>query len=450
MFAAIAATEWAAAQTPTDPLVQTPPYIPPEVKKEQAGQDTHLTGDWGGARATLIEHGVEFTFDYTGEVLSSVSGGRRRGTAYNGLLESAVDMDLEKLVNWKGGEFYVDSLWFHGPSLSLRDVGDIFGISNIDDYDTIRLYELWIQQKFLDERMSLKLGQLASDRDFACTEYTDIFINSTLGMPVAIWLNSPTLTYYVAATGARLRADPIDEFYIQAGVYDGNPDPTAGSGTDPSNLNSSGTRISLNDGAFILMESGYKLNHEEDAAGLPGNYKLGGWIHTDRFTDQYDQTLTYEQSALAPPTDRVHRGNYGVYFSADQRVFREKEDSEEGLGVFSRVSGNPSDRNQIDFYVDAGCAYTGAIPTRDDDVCGIGFAYAAISDDVRRAYRDMNSFGEGPLAVPDYEAVLEITYQAAVTPWWTLQPDFQWVFHPGGSDALSDAVIVGIRTTISF
>jgi porin len=52
--------------------------------------------------------------------------------------------------------------------------------------------------------------------------------------------------------------------------------------------------------------------------------------------------------------------------------------------------------------------------------------------------------------VPDYEMALEATYRIALTPWWTFQPDFQYIFHPGGSTALEDAIMVGLRTTVSF
>ena len=42
-------------------------------------QDT-LTGDWGGARTALVERGIDITLNYTGEVLSLLSGGVNRRT----------------------------------------------------------------------------------------------------------------------------------------------------------------------------------------------------------------------------------------------------------------------------------------------------------------------------------------------------------------------------------
>ena len=71
---------------------------------------------------------------------------------------------------------------------------------------------------------------------------------------------------------------------------------------------------------------------------------------------------------------------------------------------------------------------------------------------------------EGPpgLTPPirDYEAVLELTYQAQIVPGWTIQPDFQFIFHPGGYVAdpadpdglrpLRNAAVLGVRTTVRY
>ena len=59
------------------------------------------------------------------------------------------------------------------------------------------------------------------------------------------------------------------------------------------------------------------------------------------------------------------------------------------------------------------------------------------------------------------ESFIELTYQAQVSPWWTIQPDFQYVFTPGGGvqnpDAPADVnarmhneAVLGVRTGITF
>ena len=59
--------------------------------------------------------------------------------------------------------------------------------------------------------------------------------------------------------------------------------------------------------------------------------------------------------------------------------------------------------------------------------------------------------------VRDYEAVFEVNYALQVAPWWTLQPDIQYIVHPNGGQSgddptvrLDNAFVVGMRSTIKF
>jgi porin len=148
-----------------------------------------------------------------------------------------------------------------------------------------------------------------------------------------------------------------------------------------------------------------------------------------------------------------HDGTYGVYAIIDQMVYRfAGEGDERGVSIFARVVGSPSDRNQIDAYADAGIVFTGMISRRPNDVFGVGFAYTGISDDASAFDRD-----SGLSVIRNYEALLEISYTAELKPGWTLQPDFQYIWQPGGnvpdddgSGAVQNAVVLGARTTMSF
>ena len=53
---------------------------------------------------------------------------------------------------------------------------------------------------------------------------------------------------------------------------------------------------------------------------------------------------------------------------------------------------------------------------------------------VRRTGSDRDAVVfSGTLApIRDFELVLELTYQALIIPGWIIQPDFQFVHHPGG------------------
>src|SRR5206468_1042186 len=100
-------------------------------------------------------------------------------------LLTMLDLNSEKLVGYEGGQFHVGSLWLHGEKpFSDRFVGDLNKVNLLDFQNGAWLWELWYEQKFLDNKFSLKFGQLAIDRDFIVPEYYNSlaglsFINQT-------------------------------------------------------------------------------------------------------------------------------------------------------------------------------------------------------------------------------------------------------------------------------
>lgn len=428
----------------------------------------YLFGTWGGRRTWLKEHGVDFEFVYFGALPTSISGGLKQGTVYEGALMMLLDLESEKLVGYEGGHFHAGGLSIHnGRPFSANFVGDLNVVSLLDFPDTLRLWELWYEQKFLDDKVSFKFGQMAIDRDFLVTEYYSslAFINfqnqtfffPTLAFNVYDIPGFPEGDHALASTpygtpGARLRVDPVPQMYFQAGVYDGNPDRTY-----------TGTRVNLHEeqGALAYFEAAYRLNQTPESTGLPGNIKVGLYYHTDDFFDVESVFRAGLAQAGLPgggPLEE-HSGNYGAYLLVDQMLYREqgKDDpSQQGLAGFFRVLGAPEDRNLFSFEIDGGVVYKGLIPTRDWDTIGFGASYLEISEDISRGQELVNDtltgFGLPPLfeSVSDYELVFEVSYRAQLTAWWTLQPDIQWVIHPGGSDAIEDAVVFNVMTTLRF
>ncbi len=141
-------------------------------------------------------------------------------------------------------------------------------------------------------------------------------------------------------------------------------------------------------------------------------------------------------------------------------VWRAEKSDDRSLNVFMRIGGAPADRNLIGLCVEDGAALKGAIPGCSADTLGLAIGYARISGDAAALDRDARVFSASPEPVRDYESILELTYIAAIAPWWTVQPDAQYFFHPGGHvanpavpkwrSAIPDAVVIGLRMTLRF
>jgi porin len=421
-----------------------------------------LTGDWGGLRSEWESRGVQLGINYLGEVLGNPAGGMRRGAIYEGRLEMLLNLDLEKIAGWSGATLHVNAYQIHGRGLSANDLGsNLLTASNIEAERSIRLFDLWLEQQLWNNRVAVRIGQLAADDEFIASQYAALFVNATFGWPGIASTDLPSggPAYPLSTPGVRVKVQPTDQVSIMVAVFNGDP-VGRGRGT-PQSRDASGTAFRLSDDPFAIAEAAYALNQEKGATGLPGTYKLGGWYHSGRFADQrFDAAGLSLANPASSGVPARHRGDYGLYAVVDQLVWRVPETKDQGLGVFLRLAGTPSDRNQVDFYADGGINYKGLLPGRGDDVLGLGVAYARIGDAARGLDRDLNVFNGTNRPVRDHEMAVELTYRAQVTPWWTVQPDLQFILHPGGhvpdptdptgTRAIRDAVVVGARTGIAF
>jgi porin len=426
--------------TPTQPA-RSPAAEAPAVEASAE----HLLGNWGGIRSRLVDHGYEFTVQYVGEVMGDVSGGVKRGTVYNGLLNLAADADLEKAAGWKGATVHLGGLVTHGRSITDNYVHDLFVAGNLDASDNARLFELWLEQRFANGKLSVRLGQIAVDQEFAFTAQGTLFNNSAFGwFPI---VGATAAVYPQGAPGVRVKWSPTKKTYVQALVVDGDANPSDANGNE---TNPNGINYRLDEGAFAILEGGCNW----ELHGKAGSAKLAGWYHTARHDDLRRDTLGL---SLADPgssgTARSHSGNYGFYAGAEQLVWGEKpdaKDSAEGLGVFGRLGYAAPDRNTLDFYAEVGCTCTGLIPSRDEDVCGLGIAYGKMSAGLRGLGRDQNAFNSTSDPLPDHEIAIECEYQCKVWKGFTVQPGLQYIIHPGGSAAIADALLIGLRTVFDF
>ncbi len=131
--------------------------------------------------------------------------------------------------------------------------------------------------------------------------------------------------------------------------------------------------------------------------------------------------------------------------------------SQTSFAVFTRVMGAPSDRNLVDFYVDGGLVYKGPFGRAADQV-GLAVAHARVGRAATGFDADVARFTGSPYPIRSSETALELTYRLQLAPWWQLQPDFQYVFNPGGglpnpnapTRRLSAAAVFGLRTAITF
>jgi porin len=444
-------------------LATPPTFVAPEIQSNQSTNEPtsssgfftglsrrdSLLGDMWGLHPWLSKYGLSLSILETSEVLGNASGGVNQGFAYDGLTQMILQLDTQRAFNWYGGTFNVSGLQIHGRNLSADNLYTLQTASGIEADDATRLWELWYQQKFLQEdRLDVKIGQQSLDQEFMVSQNALLFVNTMFGWPMLPSADMPGggPAYPLSALGIRARIRPVDSLTFLTGVFNGSP--VSDNNGDPQKQNPSGTSFPLNGGALAIAEMQYSypslgsMVSADQSESLSGVYKLGFWYDTEDFADQEFDNET-------------HQGNYAVYAVMDQMIWNDPNDpdGDRAINFFARAMGTPlEDRNPIDFSLNAGFTFHEPIPHRGDDTFGVGMGYAQVSDSV--ADLDQAS----GLPVQSGETFVEVTYQYQLTPWCQLQPDFQYVFNPGGGipnpnapgQEVKDEAVIGMRMNIIF
>jgi porin len=427
-------------------------------------QRDKLTGDWGGVRTALSKRGFDITINYLGETLGMLSGGFRQGVSYEHRIELSIDTDLDKLLGWNGASLHATFYQIgHANRLPAAEyVGSIADPSNIEAVPATRLFTAWYQKNFFNDKVSLRVGQIAADDEFLISPTAGNLINSTFGYATILAANQLQggPVYPLATPGIRLQLKPTEEITLLSAVFSGAPAGDNCIGL-PQQCNHYGTTFSTSGGALWMEELQYGINQAKDAKGMPGVYKLGGWYATTSFPDlHFGLDATGAAVSLASPASTfplMRQGNWGIYGVADQMIWRAQK-GPQSLNAFLRTGFSPGDRNLVASYIDGGLGLKAPLPGRDDDVLTFGVAYSQISSDASALDRDTQLFSGAFFPVRDREIVLELDYSLQLAPWWTIQADLQQIIHPGGSvpdpfnpaQSIRDAFIIGARSTIKF
>lgn len=378
-----------------------------------------MTGNWGGRREALAQHGIALGARYAAGFWSNVRGGRKTGTRYDGFAEWSLEADLEALSGWKGGYFELNWYSYHGGQPSEDLVGAFLtqDVSGHEAARSVRFFEIYLQRSWWENRLTVKAGQLAADSDFFVSENAGWLLNGTFGF-LGIGRSTEIAPFYpLAAPGAYVRAQTTDQRWAaHFGVY------TADTGDDKTG--NIGFDYGFNNGVFLLGE----LRARRSPFGRTGSYALGFAATTAKLED-------FERSGDA-------KGSYGLFASVDQ-VLIEATSERPGLGAFVRSYGLPQeDRTLAFWYVDFGLRMTRPFRSRRDDVLGLGFAQLRLSGDYVQSVR---ASGE---KLAQTGSVLELGYRFQVTGWLTLQPDLQFFFDPNFSRR--DATVIGLRSAIEL
>ncbi|MEI6035359.1 MAG: carbohydrate porin [Verrucomicrobiae bacterium] len=417
----------------------------------------YATGNWFGARETLVDHGVAFSGEWKANFLWDVGGGLEQRFGYDDELKFRVLVDAAKLTGAEGLEgltFFSDVRYRGGAG-----VNKWVGASGNFAPSTFQGGRLWRFQNAyasyttpelfgVKELLTVSGGWQNPTDHFLTQPLNKFFLNNSFTSSRGFGANGIPWGGSYSAWGGHLKVKPVDWYYAQAGLYLAIPQ---GTSTDNHGLDFAGYRINPNlNGLYFLGETG--VTPKIGPAKLPGRYAAGfiywGVENTSFAGEKADQKVA-------------------LYWQADQMLFREPSPeeaaplgkgpsdgkkavvskpklSDQGLSLFSLINFAPQFNNTIPFYFQTGLVYKGLIPGRDNDQIGAAIAYGSYSADKQSA----DEANGRP--IQEYEGVLELDYRVQINKWAYVQPSLQYIIRPGAAGQTPNATVLGFQAGVTF
>ena len=167
-----------------------------------------------------------------------------------------------------------------------------------------------------------------------------------------------------------------------------------------------------------------------------GKLALGGWYYSATFDD-----LT----RVSPDGLPAHRhGSRGFYALSDWTVYRDANDTDRQVTLFSQLGIGDSRVERFAYYTGGGLTFSALIPGRNQDEFGIALAAAHNGTPFIEAQRNQG--------IPSRrsEVAFEITYLAQFGAHLAVQPDLQYVINPNTDPRIKNAVAFILRFELAL
>ena len=401
--------------------------------------DDYLTGDWGGARATLHEAGVDMHFNYVGEFAHNTSGGERRASAYADQFALGGSIDLDKLISWSGAIFRLEITNRNGTQLNqkagfptLLEVQEIYGRGSVT-----RLTEFSLEQDLFGDHLSLKGGRLYPESDFwsfSCKFESLMLCGGVPGYITKGWYDYPISTY-----GGVVVFKPNAAWRFKIGEYDVNPQALS----HDQNLNLITTGESM--GRLTLAEVQYR---SIVGGSMDGDYRFGGWHDSARFPDVVDEAGL--PASLAPGPVR-QTGESGFYARGEQQVLKNAAGG--GLRVFVNFVQTDKNTDTVQQIISAGLWWDAPFASRPADRIGLAASRAHVSSSLNQSellYDSVLPIGSpARVGVQSNEYPIELNYNLHVIRGISLMPVIEYIRGANGVSG-DNGLVLGGRVTVIF
>ncbi len=416
---------WAFAVPVYSQTAQEEPLPGPDSHETGQGPHGHLFGDWGGERTRLQKRGVNFDFQYVSDSLWNLKSEQKERFASWNRFRGTVDIDFGTLIGQQGLYFHATALWQGGGNLGTY-LGLLTSPSGMSSANTCRLDSWWIEKRWLDERITARVGQFAGQDFYGAQHYAASFIFEPMGYALGNLFTTYEVFDPPSTPALEIRVIPIHNLYVKSMVLAGVPSPFS---QNPTGLvpQFNGTPVSVSEIGFTpgkKASSVRAFDNVESRKGYSGLYQFGASYNPGKFT--------------SPTSTTPRSGNYLLYWMASQALWRVDPKEAKGLDGTIAYDWSPPSINRNNTLFTAGLRFNEPLPVKFHNTMSLGYVRNSLSPQF---------LPPGMLAWKTEQGV-EFNALLDVLPMLLLQPVVQYYANVGAG--AQRAVVFGFRTKVEF
>src|SRR6266436_1382028 len=396
----------------------------PDSHETGQGPQGHLLGDSGGVRPYLFERGVRFDFQYISDNLTNVHSDRNDRFVSWDRVRGTVDIDFGALVGQAGWFFHATALWQNGGKLGTY-LGLLTSPSGLSSSHTFRLDSWWLEKRWLDERLTVRLGQFAGQDFYGAQHYAVSFIFEPMGYALGNLFTDFESFDPPSTPAAEVRIVPLEYVYVKSMVI--------AEDRDPFSHNPTGLIPQFHGGTVIVTEIGFTPGKKASSVRAFDN------VETRKgYSGLYQFGASYNPGDFKTAPGKPESGNYLLYWMASQALWRVDPNGSKGLDATIAYDWSPSDINRNNTLLTAGLRFNEPLPLPIHNTMSLGYVRNHLSSDFR----------PNSMTTWNTEHGLEFNVLLDIAPMILLQPVVQYYANVGGGS--ESAVVVGFRTKVEF
>jgi carbohydrate-selective porin OprB len=396
----------------------------PDSHETLQGAHIHLFGEWSGERLRLLQRGIRFDFQYVSDILWNLKSEQKERAAVWSRVRGTIDIDFGALMDQRGLYFHATALWQAGGNMGTY-LGLLTSPSGMSSANTFRLDSWWLEKRWLDERLTVRLGQFAGQDFYGAQHYAASFIFEPMGYALGNLFTDFESFDPPSTPAMEVRVAPLAHLYVKSMVEAEDRNPFA---HNPTGLvpQFRGVPVSISEIGFTpgkKASSVRAFDNVETRKGYSGLYQLGASYNPGQFKTLSSTKPTY--------------GNYLLYWMASQALWRVDPREARGLDATLAYDWSQPDINRNNTIFTAGLRFNEPLPLRIHNTMSVGYVQNRLSQQFV------------PPGAPPWRPEHAIEFNTLVhVASMLLQPVVQYYANAGGRT--QNAIVFGFRVKVEL